>query len=338
MASTLLRTVVTVTYGKRWALLRQALASARREGFARAVVVDNGSHQDIKALAAPEFGDFVDLVRMGRNVGSAGGFKAGLQRACSQGDGLLMLLDDDNVLEPGCGRALEAAWRQHAQNADTKNLAMLAFREDRLREVATHTPANGSEGHVSAFFGFEWKDLPFKIYRRTPWGRRWLATLPLRDEATLAFAPYSGMFFHTDVIAAHGLPDERFVLYADDTDFSYRITRAGGKLVLVSAAKLTDLEPSWSTTDRFGNQFDALLCGEGDFRAFYSTRNNAYYERWAREQGGSLGRRVNRLIFLFILKLRARTLGRGERLAVLMRAIREGEEKRLGISEAYPLQ
>jgi GT2 family glycosyltransferase len=339
VSSGLRSTVVTVTYGKRWALLRQALASARAEGFTRAVVVDNGAEEDIASMARDEFGlDFVDVVQLGRNTGSAGGFKAGIERACVLGTDLLLLLDDDNILEAGCASALSAAWEQHASTSASDSLAVLAYRADRLREAATLVPANGTENKPSAFLGFSWADAPFKVFRRTPWGRKWLMSLPVQQEVKVAFAPYSGMFFHRDVISVHGLPDERFVLYADDTEFSYRITRAGGKIVLVTEAKITDLEPSWSTKGRFGNQFDALLRGEDDFRAFYSARNNAYYERWSRGQGQSWVRRLNRLIFLAVLSMRARSLRARERYALLRRAISEGEAGRLGVSDSFPLK
>ena len=45
-------TVATVTYGKRWHLLRQVLAQVQAQGALRAVVVDNASAEDIPALAA----------------------------------------------------------------------------------------------------------------------------------------------------------------------------------------------------------------------------------------------------------------------------------------------
>jgi GT2 family glycosyltransferase len=330
-------TVVTVTYGKRWPLLRQALESARREGIGRAVVVDNGSHEDVEALVREAFGpDFCELVVMGRNTGSAAGFKSGIERAMASGSEFILLLDDDNVLEPGCVAALHGAWQAQARAMPASGLAMLAYRADRMVDAATLGKPVGSA--FTAFFGFRWSDVPFKIYRRVPLVRKRLAQRPVQSEIVMTIAPYSGMLFHRAVIEAHGVPDERFVLYADDTEFSYRLTRAGGKIMLVTEGRITDLEPSWSTKSRHGSTFDALLCGGDDFRAFYSTRNNAYYERWARDCGGSLSRRLNRMIFLGILGARARMLGRQDRLRLLRHAMAEGEAGRLGIDAAFPLK
>jgi rhamnopyranosyl-N-acetylglucosaminyl-diphospho-decaprenol beta-1,3/1,4-galactofuranosyltransferase len=77
--------VVTVTYGRRWHLLKCALASARNEGADQAVVIDNGSLEDIAQLAVAEFGAFVDVVTLDRNIGSAEGFGTGFARALEIG-------------------------------------------------------------------------------------------------------------------------------------------------------------------------------------------------------------------------------------------------------------
>ncbi|MBX3620035.1 MAG: glycosyltransferase [Rhizobacter sp.] len=330
-------TVVTVSYGNRWPLLRQALDSARGEGIGRVVVVDNGSRDDVQAQALQTFGpDFCDVVVMGRNTGSAAGFKRGIERAMAGAGEFLLLLDDDNVLEPGCVAALHGAWQTQSQAVAASKLAVLAYRRDRMVDAATLGRPVG--GEPTAFFGFHWSDVPFKLYRRLPLVRRALALRPARSEIVMSIAPYSGMLFHRSVIEAHGLPDERFVLYADDTEFSYRLTRGGGKIVLVTEGRITDLEPSWSTKSSHGNTFDALLCGSDDFRAFYSTRNNAYYERWARERGASASRRLNRMIFLAVLGCRARMLGRMDRLRLLRHAMAEGEAGRLGVDAAFPLR
>lgn len=331
-------TVVTVTYGRRWTLLRQALASAYQGGVRRAVVVDNGAKDDISPLAIAEFGaEFVDVVRMERNTGSAAGFKAGIERALALGSEFLLLLDDDNVLEPGAVAALHHAWLQESARMPADSLAMLAFRADRMTDAATLAPAGGMRSAQSAFFGFRCADIPFKLARRIPQVRKRLARKPVQAQVVMSIAPYSGMYFHRAMVLRHGAPDERFVLYADDTEFSYRLTRSGGKILLVTDARITDLEPSWSTKSRFGNNFDALLCGGDDFRAFYSTRNNAYYERWSRGHGDAIARKINRMVFLTVLRTRARMLGRQERLALLRHAIAEGEAGRLGVSEAFPL-
>lgn len=332
------RVVVTVTYGQRWHLLKQALASAKNEGIERAVLVDNGAKVNIAELARNEFGAFVDVVTMSRNTGSAGGFKAGMQRALDLGAEYLLLLDDDNELQSGCLATLAATHQKCSGFVPFNNLAVLAYRSDRQTDVVRNVPSSGMEGNRVAFFNFHFLDIPFKLFRRTPWGRRWIAKRPTLNQVAVAIAPYSGMYFHRSVLEVHGLPDERFFLYSDDTDFSYRLTRSGGKIVLAADAKLVDLELSWYVKARFSNTFDELLLGEGDFRAFYSTRNNAYFERHrCSGSGDSIIRSINRVIYLAALRVRAMVIGRKKRFALLLKAIQDGEAGRLGEHPDFPL-
>lgn len=329
-------TVVTVTYGARWALLKQTLIAAQSEGADFAVVVDNGASEPIAALVFERFGAFAEVLPQGRNTGSALGFKAGMQHALKRGAEYILLLDDDNQMQQGCLAVLAFTYRRHAHVVPPRMLAALAYRSDRQEDAAAGVPANGMGDDRSAFFGFHLRDLPFKFFRRTPWGRAWLARRTIAENVQVASAPYSGMYFHRSMLEFIGMPDERFLLYADDTDFTYRLTRAGGRIVLATNAKLHDLESSWNVRSRFSNTFDALLLGDGDFRAYYSTRNNAYFERWSRG-GDGLVRAINRAVYLVALYLRAAFKGRLQRYALLLGAINDGEAGRLGEHPDFPL-
>jgi len=328
--------IVTVTYGDRWHLLKKALYSARNEGFDRAVVVDNGAKIDISQLAKDEFGDFVDVVTMEKNTGSSGGFEAGMQRAIDLNADFLMLLDDDNELQPGCLDSLLLTYQESILSVPQNSLAVLAYRSDRQTDVAANIPSNGMTGNSAAFFGFHFLEVPFKLFRRTPVGRRWIARRPILPRVVVAIAPYSGMYFHQSVLKLHGLPDARFILYADDTDFSYRLTRAGGSIVLATNAKLVDLELSWNVKARFSNTFDALLLGDSDLRAFYSTRNRAYFEE-KYSKDFKLIRGINKFIYLSALYVRSMGVDRKARFKLLIQAIRDGESGRLGVHPDFPL-
>lgn len=330
-------TVVAVTYGDRWHLLERVLEAARREAAVRAIVVDNGSRRDISTLTRVRFGDFADVVRLGRNTGSAGGYRTGMARALELGAEFVLLLDDDNMLEAGCLAQLSADYLLWSHRVPASLLAVLAFRPGRQTDVAAQVPASGMRDNRSAFFGFRLSDVPFKLFRRTSVGRAWLARRPVVPHVAVAIAPYGGMFFHCSALVALGLPNEDFVLYADDTDFSYRFTRRGGRIVLATRARISDLESSWGTKADFGNTLDALLMGESDLRAYYSTRNNAYFEKWSRDSS-SLKRSLNRAIYLLGLYLRAKARRRDERFKLLLEAVRDGEAGRLGEHPAFPLE
>ncbi len=79
----------------------------------RVIVVDNASGDGTAAMVRDRFPD-VDLLELPRNIGGAGGFSAGMARALAGDPGLLWLLDDDTVPEPGALRELLAAWERAA--------------------------------------------------------------------------------------------------------------------------------------------------------------------------------------------------------------------------------
>lgn len=327
---------VTVTYGRRWHLLRATIAAAHDEGVDAIVVVDNASQEDIAALAAAEFGAFADVVSLPRNTGSAGGFKAGIERAMARGAEYLFLLDDDNRPERGCLSALRAGHRQElSAGASSESLAMLAFRSHFHLDLAMGVPPERVFGRPGSFFNFHLLDIPFKIWRRLPFGRESLARRALPERVVLGVAPWGGLYFHRALIERHGYPKAEYVVYTEDYEFTYRITSSGGRIVLLTQARIDELEPSWITKTQFSNSYDAWLLGAGDFRAYYGFRNQTHFEM--RVLPPSLWRRVNCAAYMGLLRIFALLRGRSARLALIRRAFADGLAGRLGEHPEFPL-
>jgi rhamnopyranosyl-N-acetylglucosaminyl-diphospho-decaprenol beta-1,3/1,4-galactofuranosyltransferase len=102
---------------ERRALLQAALAAVlgQKRPPDVVVVVDNasqdGSADAVAAACPPGTAPPVDLVRLSRNTGGAGGFATGLQRALDvHAADLVWLLDDDTVPTPTALAALVEAW------------------------------------------------------------------------------------------------------------------------------------------------------------------------------------------------------------------------------------
>jgi GT2 family glycosyltransferase len=84
-------TVVTLTYGDRKLLLRQVLEALRDlNNVERVLVVDNGATWDVKSDLVAIYQDWVEVVDMGKNTGSAKGFVAGMRRAIEVGAELIL--------------------------------------------------------------------------------------------------------------------------------------------------------------------------------------------------------------------------------------------------------
>lgn len=327
-------TLVTVTYGERLPLLLQALESAFADGVDRAVVVDNGARVAIGPACRDAFGDRVSVVVHAHNLGSAPGFRAGMARACEDGAEFVMLLDDDNRLEPGCIAALLSAHREAEAADPARPVAVVGFRPDNQTDITAGESRQAL--HPNAFFGFHLKHAPRKLWSRIR--RRWPRVAPRAIPAigVLDVAPYSGMLFRAHLIDVIGLPDASFVLYADDTDFSYRITRLGGALLVVTAARVSDIEPSWNIKRLHRSSLAAWLLGGSDLSVYYAARNRACFERH-RVPHVAWIRWLNRATFLLALRLAASRLSATERYHLFHAAVRDGEARRLGVKPGFEL-
>jgi GT2 family glycosyltransferase len=329
--------VVTVTYGKRWNLLKQVIEAVQSEGGAKVIVIDNGSQEDITQLATTEFGDFVDVVKMGKNTGSAGGFCAGFKTALESKYEYILLLDDDNKLIVGSLNKLKTAYAKELTDSGVSqdSLALLGFREDHQADVAMGVSQSRINPRPGSFFGFHVLDVLFKIWRRLPIGKQKMQQAPLPEKVILNVAPWSGLYFHRSLIEKHGLPNEQLVLYADDTEYTWRITAAGGRIVLATAVQIEDIDKSWNIKSQFGNSFDSFLMGDGDFRVYYGVRNQAYFEKHCLPENGWTF--INKGVYLTILKIRSIMLGKNNRWQLLKKAIANGHAINLGIAKEFPL-
>jgi GT2 family glycosyltransferase len=156
------------------------------------------------------------------------------------------------------------------------------------------------------------------------------ATLPA------PFAPYGGLFFHRTLIPKIGLPRADFVLYEDDTEFTFRLPRAGGCLLLIPGAALTDLETSWNHQQPNQSSFTVWLNGGTDFRTYYAFRNGTFADLYCR--GGNRALILfNMAVYVLILTAMAIAQHRLSRLALLLRALAAGLTGRLGIAPAFTL-
>lgn len=329
---------VTVTYGDRLGLVRQVVQSARDNGISRMVLVDNGARPGVAAALTDEFGGFVEVVDHHVNRGSAEGFRSGLQRALELGAHYVLLLDDDNRLRPGCLESLKSGLEECQRDWDVprEKIAVAGFRPEHHADVAAGLPGNRINPRAGSFFGFHVLDIPYKIWRRTGWARRSAAMRPVPRFVTLDVAPWSGLFFHVDVVTKFGLPRSDFVLYADDTEFTWRISADGGKVVLCTDALIEDLDRSWNVKGRTSNSLDGLILGNGDLRVYYGVRNRTYFEQ--RCMPASIWWRLNRAIYIAMLGLNARRRERLPRWQLIRRAVADGDRGALGICPQFPLQ
>ena len=318
-------TVVSVTYGDRWHLLRGVLRAAKEQGVRRVVVVDNASKVPVAPLAAAEFGDFVRVVRSEKNIGSAGGYKLALQTATALPSAeLLFMLDDDNKPLPGCVAKL----------CETFNAKLAQWPLDNLIVTGFRSQCCGIKLRRASFLTFSVFDIPTKIIKRLPLPR--LAAKSCGHCVPVDIAPYGGVLLHHSVLVRHGLPDERFMLYWDDNEFTYRITKGGGAIFLEKSAGIADIDSSWYTAADKSFALEVWLEGP-DLRIFYTVRNSVYFMDYCTGHNRLLVF-LNRNIYLALLALVAVFKGKLGRIRLIRRAIADGKAGRLGETPDFRLQ
>jgi GT2 family glycosyltransferase len=330
-------TLVTLTYGDRLcylkALINRSLASPQIE---RVVVVSNASRADLTPLLQ-SWPQQIELILLPSNTGSANGYKVGIEAALRLGAEYIWLMDDDNAPTLGAVDALHRRLHECEQQVGQDKAAVIGFRPTHQADLAAGVPHRYAVQLRNSCFGFHVAQLPYKLWRRMPWGRpRARTAASSKPLVKLPFTTYGGLLAHRSLYERIGYPLGDLMLYADDTEYTWRITASGGQIFLVTEALLDDLEDSWNIKSRTNNIYESFLLGNSDLRAYYSARNQAWFDKhvWA---GSSLVYWVNRSLFLMLLRHFAKRSGSDQRLGLLEQAMRDGESGRLGIHKSYPL-
>jgi rhamnopyranosyl-N-acetylglucosaminyl-diphospho-decaprenol beta-1,3/1,4-galactofuranosyltransferase len=174
------------------------------------VVVDNASTdatREVLARLAGELTVRLDVLRLSRNTGGAGGFHAGLERALTTDAGLFWLMDDDGLPPADC-------------------LASL------LPALASHDfvgPAVVAEGDPTR--------LCFPI--RLPGTARVVHALDDVERAARdgvlpeVVIPFNGVLLTRDLVERIGTPREEFFIWGDDVEYLWRARRAGARVATV---------------------------------------------------------------------------------------------------------
>jgi len=327
-------TVVTVTYGDRLPFLEQMIERAL--GFAEisdVVVVSNASLAPLRQLLDRWPGQ-VRLIELQHNTGSANGYAVALEAALTGGADYIWMMDDDNAPTAAAVTVLHRELARLADLLGPDRVAVLGYRATQQADIANGVPPRYIRQPRSSFFGFHVAHVPYKIWRRLPWAKR-PGKLP--ECISLPFAPYGGMLAHRSLYQAIGLPLKDLVLYVDDTEYTRRITANGGRLFLFTEAVIDEFEQSWNIKARTRNIYETFLLGDSDFRAYYAARNQAWFDKniWA---ASPRLLRLNRTLFLTLLRLVARLRNSRDRLALIEQAIRDGESGALGMSKSFPLR
>lgn len=327
--------LVTLTYGDRFNYLHTLVSRSLESPLIdRVIIVSNASVAPLHTLSEKWPGQ-VQIIYLEHNTGSANGYSVGIQAALDAGADYIWLMDDDNAPTINAIEVLHRCLHQREQIDGRDKAAVVGFRPTHQADIAAGVPERFAIQRRSSFFGFHIAQLPYKLWRRLPWGRP-QGNGGVRQMVQLPFATYGGLLAHRDLYKKIGLPLDALKLYADDSEYTWRITAGGGRIFLVPDALLDDLEDSWNIKARTRNVYENYLLAGSDLRAYYGARNQAWFDKniWA---SSPLVYRLNRWMFFCLLRLIAKRCDAGPRLSLIENAIRDGEAGVLGLNRSYPL-
>jgi GT2 family glycosyltransferase len=281
--------VVTVTYGIRFHLLKQVIDAALNEGVYKIIVVDNNSEVESRnKLMEYEklLNGKIKVLYLDDNYGSAGGFKKGLEEAYNDSEcEFIWLLDDDNKPMDSSLKILLDFWYSLEIENKQEKIALLSYRfkkEQLAKEAIIRNKPELVLGFKNSFLGFHIKELHKKIYRYLQ--RRFKLENNVVEQRSdkkfgiVPVAPYGGLFIHKNILNKIGYPNEDFYLYADDHEWSYRITQMGGKIYLILESKIDDLELSWHVSKSAKDTAFSIISKGNPQRVYYSVRNRIFFE------------------------------------------------------------
>lgn len=297
--------VVTLTYGDRMHLLEPVLDELEcLQDIIKVVVVCNGiTSEAMKLLKSRAAGsDKIELLDMAFNSGSAKGFKDGMVEVQKHSVDYIWLLDDDNLPTPNAFEVLKEQYTKLAPRYRGKPFCLLSYRPDRpkYRHAVLQGDPKAVIGPDNSFLGFHWKQKLRKALGHAP--DEQASDCDVRMGQVLV-APYGGMFFCKELLGEIGYPREEFFLYGDDHDFSYRITQAGGAIILVLDSVIRDLETSFHLVKSPSRKRISSRFFKTDSRnaIYYSARNSIVFEQNFVDRPMEYG--VNKYIYLWTLGL-----------------------------------
>ena len=330
---TLKLSVVIVTYGQRWKYLQQLLDFLAQEEIVSAIIIiDNASADHIQERCDASGYAKVNVYRNLRNVGSAGGFSLGIKKAYDLKSDLILLLDDDNLPRKGTLQQLLTTYERLLTLYHDRCFAVLCFRE------CHHGRLKVLKGNL---FRPDDQFLHFNIFNAF---QRYLGLVETKND--LSSGPeyaefsqgvaYSGLLLPRKTIEVIGYPNDQFILYFDDLEYTRRILNKGGAIWLDTDAILDDVEINYSMS-AIKLPFLGFIVADSDVKVYYLIRNNVYAD-YHIKSSNSIYYHINEYIFLCTMFVLCFFSLRFSRWKSIMHAYRDGKRGLLGMNGKYSLE
>ncbi|MDE5716623.1 MAG: glycosyltransferase [Lachnospiraceae bacterium] len=247
--------VVIVTYN-RVQLLKECVAQTLSQSVRPAgiIIVNNASTDDTKAyLESIDAENNIEVINLSQNIGGAGGFTKGMNRALQKDVDCILMIDDDAMMSNDYMEKVLKAREQHPQYRAFAGVVETKGQIDPFHRRNLVKP------------GLMTRNVRRREYKR--------------DYFTCDSASFCGMVVDTELIRQIGLPHSEYFIYFDDTEYSLRIRRYSKFLVIVDAKLNHKAETSYpSYPRRYG------------WKDYYAVRNRLLM---VKEHGNVVDRIIN---------------------------------------------
>jgi GT2 family glycosyltransferase len=294
-------TVVTVTYGDRWQLLSQVVKKLLSFDIVhQIIVVNNASLYNVKNNINQLNNNRLTIIDFAENLGSAGGYKAGIASAYkTPGTDFIWLLDDDNLPDDDALDLLIQAWDK--MGAVNNQTALFCLRPERPLDIKFARGENPYRYYLvpDNFLGFTF--LRMGYYKWLKIKDLFVTNKTFKKQVKVPYVSYGGFFFNKAMVDKIGYPDERFFLYVDDAEYTYRVTETGGTIWLIPASRITDIDVTAGYAAK-NKIFSSVILDHWSFRTYYQIRNGVYFYKRASVKR-LLIYNINKFFYMLKIKL-----------------------------------
>lgn len=246
--------------------LRQCFSSVRgsvREGFAELIVVDNASPDQSARIVADEFPEAI-LVRSESNRGFAGGCNL----AWPYVSGQYWLLLNPDVIVPSGGLEGLVQWMEEHPEIGAASPGLVDG-TGHAASVARRFPSlAGSLLEMSRLHRL----IPRERREEMLLGAYWPSA---KDHLNVDWVPGTAMIVRRRAVESTGLLSEREFMYGEDTEWCWRIQKAGWRIGVCGALRFQH-EEGQSTIRTFGETERRWRMWHGMYAACIQMRGTAY--------------------------------------------------------------
>lgn len=205
---------------------------------AEVLLVDNGSHDGSLELVRERY-PTVRVIALPSNLGFAGGVNVGLRAARSD---LMLLLNNDAFVDPGCIEHLLAAAEQHPDVGAFGLVLTFAHRPELVASAGIRVRRDALA--LDLWPGRHVRDLP--------------------PEPQPVFGPSGGgVLYRRALLEDIGLLEPSFFSYLEDVDLAWRAQLRGWRSLVITASSARHV---YSATGGEGSPFKQRLLGSNRLR------------------------------------------------------------------------